>query len=234
MAGVPYGWQAVAKPQQRNRHRRPSPMQSKRVMRRAGLKRSLAGIVILNPLEGAARVNRLTLIDDGTGVTARRVWSGAWCVIGLLRVSVQSPVRARRRGGAGAGAGVCVRRVLRLCVSVRWCRNNRTNECSDKRKMRNVMSSPPPLLVRGGRVKGGDGSEAVCHETREPKKKKKKKKRVTIFAYLDWSNSWTLALTFDTKELNVRLPPARWGDGGAITEYACACACVREWGGSLE
>jgi hypothetical protein len=33
-----------------------------------------------------------------------------------------------------------------------------------------------------------------------------------ISAYLVWSNSWTLAFTFDTRELNVRLPATKRGE----------------------
>ena len=41
------------------------------------------------------------------------------------------------------------------------------------------------------------GCRAMCHV--------EEKKRVKILAYLVCSNSWTLAFTFDTRELNVRL-----------------------------
>ena len=52
---------------------------------------------------------------------------------------------------------------------------------------------PPPLspcLARGPRrCEGGEGKYP---------------------AYLCWSKSWTLAFTFDTRELNVRFPATRW------------------------
>ena len=55
------------------------------------------------------------------------------------------------------------------------------------------------LLVRGGMM----GVQLQGHVQSE--KRVEEKNRVKIFAYLVCSNSWTLAFTFDTREVNVRL-----------------------------
>jgi hypothetical protein len=42
-----------------------------------------------------------------------------------------------------------------------------------------------------------------------PRKEGEQKRRLKFVLYLVWSNSWTLAFTFDMREVNVRLLAAK-------------------------